>query len=62
MKAKEYIKVTSWLFALIFVVHVLRLFNSWEAFIGGFEVPLWWSWIAVAISGYLAYFGIKLSK
>ena len=47
-------------FSLLTVLHALRLLFGWEAVIGGWNVPLWVSWVAIALSGYLAYTGFKL--
>lgn len=43
------------LFAVIGVLHLLRLAYGWDAAIGGFDVPMWASWIAAAVSALLAY-------
>jgi hypothetical protein len=37
------------------VLHALRLLLGWEAVIGGWSVPTWFSWVALALAGYLAY-------
>ncbi len=62
MKAKEYVAATRWIFALVFVLHGLRIINGWEAIIGYWIVPMWASWLAVGIAGYLAYYGMKIVK
>jgi len=36
--------------------------NGWPADIGGFVVPMWLSWVAVPLAGYLAYHGLKIKK
>lgn len=43
------------LFAFIGLVHLLRVFNGWKAYVGGWEVPVWFSWIAVLIAFYLSW-------
>jgi len=42
------------IFTLVAVLHGLRLLLGWEAVIGGWDVPRWLSWVALAFSGYLA--------
>ncbi len=54
---KTYYKVTSLIFLLIAVLHAMRLLYGWEATIGDINVPLWASWVAVLLAGYLSYRG-----
>lgn len=42
-------------FVIIGVFHLARVFNGWEAAIGGVTIPLWFSWVAVLAAFYLAY-------
>ena len=42
------------LFALIAIAHLLRLFTGWEVIVGGFVVPVWFSWLGLIIAGGLA--------
>ena len=49
-------------FSLIMVLHVLRLLFGWEVVIGGWNVPLWVSWVAIAVSGYFAYTAFRVGR
>ena len=49
-------------FSLIALGHAIRLLQGWQVTIGGAVVPIWLSWIGLAIAGYLAYEGFKLSR
>ena len=62
MTQKTFTLTAGVVFALIAVLHVLRLVFSWEAVIGGWQVPLWISGVAIALSGYLSYTAFKLSR
>lgn len=55
MKPNNYFFVTGLIFTFIGLLHLLRLANKWEAVIGGWQIPLWLSWAAVIIAGYLAW-------
>ncbi len=48
------------IFLIIALLHAVRIFYGWEAVIGGLVAPKWVSWIALAISAYLAYAGFSL--
>lgn len=49
-----YDHVVAIVFSFVAVMHLLRVFNGWPAEIGGWTVPLWLSWLALALAGYLA--------
>jgi hypothetical protein len=59
MTTKKYLRVTGLIFLAVFVLHALRLFKGWDAVIGGVVVPMWASYIAIVVAGYLAYRGLK---
>ncbi len=62
MNNRTYLKVTGAIFAVIAVLHLLRVINGWEAVIGGWFVPIWFSWAAIIIAGYLAYSAFTLKS
>lgn len=57
MDKKTYYKVVSVIFAALAVMHALRVYYAWEAQVGGYDVPLWCSYAAIAIAGYLSVRG-----
>ncbi len=62
MTPRVFSLITATLFSLIALLHVLRLLRGWQVTIGDVEVPVWLSWIGLAIAGYLAYQGVKISR
>ena len=62
MKQNTFVGVAGAVFSLIAILHLLRLLFRWEAAIGGWHVPLWISWAAIAVSGYLAWTAFTLRK
>ena len=55
MTQQKFGRVAGVVFAIIAVLHGLRLLFRWGAVIGGWTVPLWVSGLAVAVAGGLAY-------
>jgi hypothetical protein len=51
MSTKLYYKITATVFAVIGVFHAIRVIQGWEAEVGGFEVPISMSVVAVLIAG-----------
>ena len=62
MSSRTYFYTVGIIFLLIAAVHGLRLVFGWEAVIGGANVPMLPSVIAVIVAGYLAYQGFKMEK
>ena len=50
------------IFAVIAVGHALRAVYEWEAMVGGVAIPVWFSWVAVVIAGYLAVRGWQFAQ
>jgi hypothetical protein len=55
MRERTYMLTSAVLFTVVAVAHLWRLFASGALVIMGWSVPLWLSWIGVAITAYLAY-------
>jgi hypothetical protein len=60
MNQRTYNIVTAVLFLIIAVLHLLRIVFGWPARIGGVDFPMWASWLALVVTGGLAYFGFRL--
>lgn len=50
------------LMAAVAIVHFLRLVFGWVFVIGGWDAPLWISWIGVAVAGYISYASFHLAS
>ncbi len=62
MNQRTFTLMAGAVFSLIAVLHVLRLLFGWEAVIGGWNVPLWVSWVAIVVSGYLASTAFRVGR
>ena len=60
MSQKTFTRIAGLVFSLVALLHALRLLFRWNAVIGGWSVPLWVSWAALAVSGYLAYTAFRV--
>ena len=58
MPQQLYFLVTGVIFALIALVHLLRIVLGWPASVGGWEVPMWLSWLGLVVTGFLALSGL----
>lgn len=57
-----YAKVTAVLFLVLFVGHLLRLIYGWSLQIAGVDIPMWPSWVAMIVAGFLSAFGFRHAK
>jgi len=62
MRQGAFLLVTSSIFALIALLHALRLIYGWNVAIGEWTVPVWVSAVGFLIAGYLAVQGFLLLK
>jgi len=47
------------IFALMALVHFVRIYLDWPIVISTLSIPIWVSWIGFVIAGGLAYFGLR---
>ena len=62
MSPRIFLRIAGTIFGLVALLHVFRLLFAWDVVIGNFTFPVWPSWIAPFIAGYLAYEGFRLSR
>ena len=62
MSKQTYYYAVAGVFLLLTVMHLIRIFNAWDAVIAGVEIPMWMSWIAVVLAGYLAVRGYQFGR
>ena len=55
MKTKQILQINAAVFAIIALLHLWRSFAEWPAYIGTFMIPVWFSYVAVIVAGWLAY-------
>ncbi len=58
MNEKIFFLLTAVVFAGVGGSHLLRAIFGWDATIAGWSVPMWVSWVAVAVTAVLAYLGV----
>lgn len=62
MNAKSFYNLIGVIFSLVFILHLARIIFSWSAIIGGLVIPMWASYVAVAVSAFILYRCYKLRK
>jgi hypothetical protein len=50
------------IFALVALLHLLRIYIGWPIVIGSWTAPMWVSWIGLVVGGGLSYFGLSLAS
>ena len=59
MNPSTYMKLTGTIFLIIALVHLLRAILGWPVMVGSMMVPVWASWVAFLVAGYLSYQGLS---
>jgi hypothetical protein len=54
-----YATISTLIFAIVAVMHLVRLFRQWEIQIGSLSVPMSVSWLGLIISALLALWGFQ---
>lgn len=60
MRQKDFNKAAGGLFFVIGLAHLIRTVYGWPVVVSETAIPLWASWIAVVVAGYLAWSAFKL--
>jgi hypothetical protein len=62
MDKNKLLLIASIIFGIIGFLHLLRSLFSWQLVIGNFSVPLYFSYVAVIVAGYLSWNMYNASK
>ena len=62
MGQKSYCAVTGMIFLVIAILHLLRIIFGWSPVVEGWAVPMWLSWVALVVAGWLGYEGLRLVR
>ena len=57
MDQKKFLVMVGAIFALVALLHLLRIYMGWTVVIGDWTMPMWLSWIGLVVAGGLSYFG-----
>ena len=60
MNDKLFHLIAGTIFALVALLQALRIYMDWSVVIGGWNAPMWISWIAIVVAGGLSYFALTL--
>lgn len=60
MSERNYLLISAVVFALVALLHLIRLFTHWSIQIGTMMFPLWGSWVALVIGIVLSIWAFRL--
>jgi hypothetical protein len=61
MDQKTFSIVAGVIFAVVALLHLMRIYMNWPIEIGNWSVPMWVSWTGLVVAGGLAFFGLRLA-
>jgi hypothetical protein len=59
MSSKSFLSVAGIIFLIVAGTHFLRVVSGWEVGIHTLAMPMWFSWVAFPLIGFLAYQGLR---
>jgi hypothetical protein len=62
MDQKTFSVTAGVIFALVALVHLVRIYFGWPIAISSWSVPMWASWLALIVAAGLAYFGLSAAR
>ena len=62
MDRKTFTLLAGVVFAIVALLHLLRIYMGWPVVIDDWTVPMWVSWIALVVAGGLSYCGLSLTQ
>jgi hypothetical protein len=62
MDQKTFTLLAGVIFAIVALLHLLRICMGWPVVIDDWAIPMWVSWIALVVAGGLSYFGLSLTQ
>jgi hypothetical protein len=62
MNTKNYLIVSTLIFAFVAVMHLFRLMMDWSLQLGTYSVPYWMSGLALLVSAVVAIWGLMLVR
>lgn len=61
MDTKPYLLVSGLVFAVVAVLHLLRVLNGWSFQLGPMDLPMSVSWLGAIVPGLLAVWALRLA-
>ena len=62
MSRKAYLTITAIIFLVIAILHLFRIILGWSPVVEGWTVPMWLSWVALVVAGWLGYEGLRFAR
>ena len=59
---KPYVAIAAVIFALVALIHVVRLVQGWQVQVASILIPMSVSWVGLAIAAVLAIWGVILLR
>ena len=60
MSTHNYLLISATIFALVALLHLVRLFTHWSFQIGAVTIPLWGSWLGLLMGATLSIWALSL--
>jgi len=62
MNRKDYSVFSGFIFGVVGALHLLRVLKEWTFTINSYPIPLWVSWAAFLLTGFMAWQAYKFNR
>jgi uncharacterized membrane protein len=62
MSQKAFLLTAGVIFIVMALAHLLRILLGEAVLVSGIPIPMWASWIAFIVAGWLGYEGLRLAR
>jgi hypothetical protein len=61
MTEKTFVTTAAAIFAVVALLHLLRLVMGWSVVIDSWTAPMWLSWLGLVVAGGLSFYGARIT-
>lgn len=62
MNHSNYMKVSGVVFLAVALAHLYRVINGLSVSFGNYDIPMWGSYVAIVVGGYLSYHALAKKR
>jgi len=62
MNSRGYLVISGAIFAIVAILHLLRVLNNWVLVLGPWSAPIWVSWMGTVVPVVLGVWAFRLAS
>ncbi len=62
MRPRAYLVISGTIFAIVAIIHLLRIVNNWALMLGPWSAPMWVSWLGTLLPTVLCAWAFRFAS